>query len=177
MSNPQPNIHYKLLKDWNSGFVEWVIKRHPKNDRQQNGFMGGFIFGAPMETKEHIENTIKFACSLPLDFAGFGPLRYIKGSQLWNEAVKNNKIPKDTDEIFFFADSEHDLGNFTKKELMDFTLDAFQRFYYRPTYMVSQVFRNLLRNDYSLLYSGLKLLFSMKKEMNIFKKNYPPIEQ
>ena len=154
------------------------IRNAVKLSRKMNFItMGSFILGAPMETREHIENTIKFACSLPLDFAGFGPLRYIKGSQLWNEAVKNNKIPKDTDEIFFFADSEHDLGNFTKKELMDFTLDAFQRFYYRPTYMVSQVFRNLLRNDYSLLYSGLKLLFSMKKEMNIFKKNYPPIEQ
>jgi len=62
----------------------------------------------------------------------------------------------------------------TKKELMDYTLDAFQRFYYRPTYMVNQVFRNLIRNDYTLLYSGLRLLFSMKKEMGTFKKINPP---
>jgi len=154
------------------------IRNAVKLSRKMNFItMGSFILGAPMETKEHIENTIKFACSLPLDFAGFGPLRYIKGSQLWDEAVKDKKIPKDTNDIFYFADSEHGLGNFTKKELMDFTLDAFQRFYYRPTYMISQVFRNLSRNDFTLLYSGLKLLFSMKKEMNIFKKNHPPIEQ
>jgi radical SAM superfamily enzyme YgiQ (UPF0313 family) len=154
------------------------IRNAVKLSRKMNFItMGSFILGAPMETREHIENTIKFACSLPLDFAGFGPLRYIRGSQLWNEAVADNKIPKDTDEIFYFADSEHSLGNFTKKELMDFTLDAFQRFYYRPSYMISQIFRNLLRNDYTLLYSGLKLLFSMKKEMVTFKKVNPPAKQ
>jgi radical SAM superfamily enzyme YgiQ (UPF0313 family) len=154
------------------------IRNAVKLSRKMNFItMGSFILGAPMETKEHIENTIKFACSLPLDFAGFGPLRYIKGSQLWEEAVKENKIPKDTKEIFYFGDSEHGLGNFTKKELMDFTLDAFQRFYYRPTYMINQVFRNLLRNDYTLLYSGLKLLFSMKKEMGIFKRTNPTLKK
>lgn len=38
-------MNYKKLKDWNSGFVRWVIHRHPSNPKQQNGFMGGFIFG------------------------------------------------------------------------------------------------------------------------------------
>lgn len=45
MSNPQPLIHYKPLSDWSSGFSEWVIRRHPLSDKQQNGFMGGFVFG------------------------------------------------------------------------------------------------------------------------------------
>jgi len=36
---------YKKLEDWNSGFVNWVIRRHPTARSQQNGFMGGFIFG------------------------------------------------------------------------------------------------------------------------------------
>jgi hypothetical protein len=38
-------MNYKKLYDWNSGFVRWVIYRHPTNPKQQNGFMGGFIFG------------------------------------------------------------------------------------------------------------------------------------
>ena len=153
------------------------IRKAVKLSRKMNFItLASFILGAPIETKEHIENTIKFACSLPLDFAGFGPLRYIKGSQLWEEAVRDNKIPKDTKEIFYFSDSDIGLGNFTKKELIDFTLDAFQRFYYRPTYMIGQIYRNLLRNDTRLLYSGLKLLFSMKNQMHFFKKS-PPVKQ
>jgi len=38
-------MNYKKLKDWNSGFYQWVDRRHPHNGRKQNGFMGGFIFG------------------------------------------------------------------------------------------------------------------------------------
>ncbi len=153
------------------------IRKAVKLSRKMNFLtVGSFILGAPIETKEHIENTIKFACSLPLDFAGFGPLRYIRGSQLWDEAVENNKIPKDTDKIFYFGYSEQDLGNFTQKELMDYTLEAFQRFYFRPSYMIGQVYRNILRQDFSLLTSGLNLLFSMKKQMGIYKK-FDPAEK
>ena len=110
---------------------------------------GSFIFGAPIETKEHIKNTVKFACSLPLDIAGFGPLIYILGSELWVEAVKSKKISKDM--YVAFADSEKGLGNLTYKELLDYTVIAFQRFYYRPSYVLAQIYRSIKRNDYSLL--------------------------
>jgi len=38
-------MNYKKLNDWNSGFHNWVLIRHPHEKRKQNGFMGGFIFG------------------------------------------------------------------------------------------------------------------------------------
>lgn len=38
-------MNYKKIRDWNTGFYEWVNMRHPHNGRKQNGFMGGFIFG------------------------------------------------------------------------------------------------------------------------------------
>jgi hypothetical protein len=38
-------MNYTKLKDWNNGFVEWVLRRHPHGNRKQNGFMGGFLFG------------------------------------------------------------------------------------------------------------------------------------
>jgi len=38
-------MNYKKLRDWNSGFHDWVIRRHPSDNSKQNGFMGGFIFG------------------------------------------------------------------------------------------------------------------------------------
>jgi len=122
---------------------------------------GNFILGAPIETKEHIENTIKFACSLPLDVAGFGPLAYHMGSDLWKEAVKNNKISSDTNVVF--ADSEKGLGNFTTKELLDYTTIAFRRFYLRPSYLLGQVYRRMSRSEYSLLFYGLRFLFLIKK--------------
>jgi len=38
-------MNYKKLKDWNSGFVEAILRRHPKTKKDQNGFMGGTISG------------------------------------------------------------------------------------------------------------------------------------
>jgi radical SAM superfamily enzyme YgiQ (UPF0313 family) len=145
------------------------IKKAVKLSRKMNFItIGNFIFGAPFETEEHIEETIKFACSLPLDVVSFGPLIYIRGSQLWNEAVDSNKISKDKDIVF--ADSGRGLGNFTKKELIEYTIDAFQRFYFRPTYLLGQIYRSILRNDYSFLLSGLQFPFLAKKELDNVQK-------
>jgi len=38
-------MNYKKLPDWNSGFHDWIIRRHPHEGKKQNGFMGGFIKG------------------------------------------------------------------------------------------------------------------------------------
>ena len=110
---------------------------------------GTLIFGAPIETKEHIENTIKFVCSLPLDLAVFRPLYYEMGSDLWIDAVKNKKISKD--EFTVTADSRRDLGNFTPAELNKYIKKAFRRFYLRPSYIFGQINRALLHNDINQL--------------------------
>ena len=117
---------------------------------------GSFILGAPIETKKHLENTIKFACSLPLDIAVFGPLMYMKGSQLWLDAVKNKKISED--EHFVPADSRRGLGNFTIEELRRYSEGAFRRFYMRPSYIINQCYRGLLRKDLSLFTNGFNFL-------------------
>lgn len=138
------------------------IQETIKLAREMNFFtVGSFIFGAPIETKEHIENTIKFACSLPLDVALFGALGYMKGSELWYEAVQNNLISSDTGEVI--ADSKKGLGNFTLEEIIKYNNEAFQRFYFRPSYILGQIYRSISRNDYSLLFNGLNYLFRVKK--------------
>ncbi|KYK19916.1 hypothetical protein AYK24_04735 [Thermoplasmatales archaeon SG8-52-4] len=123
-----------------------------------------FIIGAPIETKQHIENTIRFACSLQLDYASFSPLAYIRGSQLWNEAVENGKISKDT--FIVLADSQKNLGNFTREQLITYTFQALKTFYFRPKYILRQMYRNILRNDYSLLFNGLRFLSMLKGRIN-----------
>ncbi|KYK25320.1 hypothetical protein AYK24_05110 [Thermoplasmatales archaeon SG8-52-4] len=135
--------------------------RKAVNLAREMGFVinASFILGAPIETKQHIENTIKFACSLPIDIASFGPLGYITGCQLWKEAVKDGKISKD--KFTTLADSRKGLGNFTPEELIAYTNQALKTFYLRPTYLINQVYRGLLRNDFSLLTNGWKFLFSI----------------
>jgi len=135
--------------------------RETVNLAREMGFFlsASFILGAPIETKQHIENTIKYACSLPIDIASFAPLGYIRGSRLWVEAVENNKISKDT--FIVITNSENDLGNFTREEIGSYTIQAYKKFYLRPNYLLSQISRSISRNDFSLLFRGWKFLFSL----------------
>ena len=116
-----------------------------------------FILGAPIETERHIEKTIKFACSLPLDVAIFSPLSYMYGSDLWNEAVQNGII-NENDGYSIIADSRRGIGNFTEKQLTNFCQKAFKRFYLRPSYISHQIIKAVMKNDYSLLKTGLNIL-------------------
>ncbi|KYK25322.1 hypothetical protein AYK24_05120 [Thermoplasmatales archaeon SG8-52-4] len=126
--------------------------------------IGNFILGAPIETKEDLEKTINFACSLPLDIAGFGPLIYIKGSELWDEAVNSKIISKDMSLVY--CGSDKGLGKLSYDEIVYYISLAYKRFYYNPNYIISQIFRGITRNDYSLLIHGLKFLFMLKGRLS-----------
>ena len=115
--------------------------------------LGSFILGAPIETKNHLEKTIQFARSLPLDISFFFPLHYMYGSDLWKEAVQNGLINKE--EYSVMADSQRGLGHFPRIELEKACKTAFKQFYLRPRYIVQQFHRSLLRKDFGVLKVGL----------------------
>jgi len=119
---------------------------------------GNFILGAPIETKEHIENSIKFACSLPLEQVGFSTLEYRYGSDLWIEAVNKGLIDKNENEVV--ADSNRGLANFSKEELQEFCNIGLRRFYFRPKYYVQQLAKAIYRRDFRILRIGMNMFFN-----------------
>ena len=118
---------------------------------------GTFILGAPIETKEHIERTIKFACSLPLDVVIFTVLTYKYGSELWNYAVKHGKIEQ-SDGYTIVADSKIGLGNFTREELEQYYNKAMNRFYLRPSYITRQILKLFKEEDFSTMKARINRL-------------------
>jgi len=118
---------------------------------------GSFIIGSHIETRDHIEQTIKFASSLPLDIVLFYPLIYTYGSDLWNEAVENGII-KNTELLSVWADSDSGLGNFSKEELEKMCNKAVKNFYLRPSYVARQFLRSILRKNFSVLRIGINYL-------------------
>jgi len=137
--------------------------------------IGNFIIGAPVEREEHIRKTIDFACSLPLDMAEFFILRYMPGSQLWEEAVAEGKISED--EYMVESDSERGLGNFTREELLHWKNVAYKRFYLRPSYVAGEVFKFLSRMDIRLLNAGFSLLKILLYRTEKDEKVWKSVEQ
>jgi radical SAM superfamily enzyme YgiQ (UPF0313 family) len=135
---------------------------------RKTGFLtiGYFILGAPIETEQHLKNTINFAKTLPLDQAIFSPLGYLKGSPLWHDAVSEGKIKEH--EYIVASDRDRGLGNFTSKELWDWCIWAYKDFYLRPSYIFDQLIQAFIRRDFRIIKEGYKLLL---REDNVLKYN------
>ena len=158
-----------VLDFYNKQITLQQIRKATSLAREMDFFIAAsFIIGAPIETKKHVENTIKFACSLPIDSANFVPLIYRMGSQLWLEAVKNKKISPHQYDIL--ADLSHNLGNFTEEEIIEYLTNAYKTFNFRPNHMLRQTFKTLLRKDYSLLINGFKFFIFFNKMSEIGEK-------
>lgn len=137
------------------------IENAVKMSRKMNFVtVGSFIFGASIETKENIEETINFILNLPFDSVIFRPLKYEVGSDLWTEAVEMGKISKD--EYAVPADSGRGLGNFTIDELNYYVNKATTRFYLRPSFFFGQFFRDFLAMDKTRLKNFFRVATSYK---------------
>jgi anaerobic magnesium-protoporphyrin IX monomethyl ester cyclase len=136
----------------------------------ETGFftIGSFIFGAPFETTEHFNRTLRFAKSLPLDSVSFLPLRYMIGSELWKQMVQEGKISEK--EYLVLSDKNRGLGNYTKEELLRHCMNAQRSFYGRPTFFVNLLKKSLRNNDMTYVQSYLSITFSSVKGI-FFKKN------
>jgi len=119
---------------------------------------GSFILGAPIETKKHLLETIRFAENLPLDSVSYLPLRYMAGSSLWEWAVGTGKI-LDSDYLVV-ADNNRGLGNFSKVELVTLCTNAQLRYYIRPKYFMSLLQTIVRQNKPEILISFAKILGS-----------------
>jgi anaerobic magnesium-protoporphyrin IX monomethyl ester cyclase len=116
------------------------------------GFLtvGNFIIGAPMETRQHIKRTFRFAYSLPIDLVSFTILQYNYHSDLWDEACKEGKISLE-DGYSIPSDSAKGLGKLPYEELQRLQKQAIQTFYLRPNYLLRQFYRSIKTKDFTLL--------------------------
>ncbi|MEM4258401.1 MAG: radical SAM protein [Candidatus Thermoplasmatota archaeon] len=115
-----------------------------------------FMLGAPLETKHHLINTIRFAKKLPIDAAGFFVLGYLYGSDLWWDAVKKGLIQPD--EYYVTVDSRRGIGNFTEQELNTYAMNAYKQFYMRPSLWIKQILHACKTHNSSFLKLGMSML-------------------
>ena len=118
--------------------------------------VGSFILGAPIEIREQIENTKKFAKSIPLDGAYFYSFVYMIGSPIWEDCVKEGKIKPDV--YFENIDKNKGLGNFTKKEMADIVNKVYYSYYLDPRLWLRELSYGFRKKDFRFIRQGLKVL-------------------
>jgi anaerobic magnesium-protoporphyrin IX monomethyl ester cyclase len=125
---------------------------------KEMGFLvgGNFIIGAPIETKKHIQDTILFAKSLPLDTVIFNHFAYPWGAPVWHEAVRQGKI--DPNEFLVLSDSKRGLAKFSAKEIDDLCMTAYRNFFFNPRYWYREIAYIISRRDFNFLNLGLQML-------------------
>ncbi len=93
---------------------------------------GFFIIGFPTETREDIEQTLRFARELPLHRAAFHSFIPLPGAEIWREMEREGELSRvDWDRYFFWARAYVPRG-MTLKELKRLHRKAFFLFYLRP---------------------------------------------
>ena len=117
---------------------------------------GTFIIGSPIETRDQINQTIKFATHLPLDAAIFFAYNYTYKSQIWQDAVDEGKIQ--SDEVRVIPDKRRGLGNFSPEEIFFLTKVANIRFFFNPVRWLRTVATAVKTNDYRMSVQGYEMV-------------------
>ncbi len=128
---------------------------------------GSFICGLPGETKETIENTVKFALSLGLDEANFYTLALYPGNELYHMMKKEGKIRHENYEDY--NPLAYDDGavlayvpdGMDEKELKQIIKKAHRRFYFRPAYVARQAMQIRSKEDIKRYWHAARALFKL----------------
>ncbi len=114
-----------------------------------------YTLGLPGETKETLENTVKFAVKLNSDYAQFGIAMPFPGTEFYEEAEKNNWLK--THDWSKFEASENSVLEYPglkSEEIADMAKKAYLKFYLRPYYILKRAYKIRSANECIQLVKG-----------------------
>lgn len=147
------NRIYYGIESGNEAILRTLLKESDLNQIKQavsdtkkvgiNTF-GYFMIGNPGETRESVEQTIRFSQELELDYAQFSKVTPMPATELYTMFLK------ETGRDFwreYILDENVDQAiprpgcELSEAEVLELTREAYMRFYYRPSYMMKALFR------------------------------------
>jgi radical SAM superfamily enzyme YgiQ (UPF0313 family) len=114
--------------------------------------LGSFIIGFLQDTKETINETIKFAKSLNLDYAQFSILTPYPGTPIFDYAKKNNMLLTENWSKYTAIEPIVKIEGASEKEIKALFQKSYITFYLRPRIVIEW----LKNKQFSFLKSGIK---------------------
>jgi radical SAM superfamily enzyme YgiQ (UPF0313 family) len=93
---------------------------------------GFFILGFPSETREDIEQTLRFSRELPIHRAAFHSFIPLPGTEVWSQMEASGELDRVDWERYFFWSGAYVPQGMTRKTLRRLHRKAFRSFYLRP---------------------------------------------
>jgi radical SAM superfamily enzyme YgiQ (UPF0313 family) len=136
------SVHKKTTKELQLKFME--------NTRKVGLLVNGcFILGLLKDTRESIEETIKFAKKLNPDTAQFYPLMVYPGTEAYEWAKNKGYLLTEDYSKWLTEEGLHDClisrPELTNKELVELCDEARRSFYLRPSYILSKLKQMITR--------------------------------
>jgi len=136
--------------------------------------LGYFLIGLPGETNETINDTIRFAKSLPLDFASFNFPSPVPGTEMWKKHLDHKYSEFNKVEMDHSNDPVIDINGISKDKLTQFKTEAYRKFYLRPIIIYKQLisvknftrFLSHIRDGWALLKKNIINLAMKKNQEN-----------
>lgn len=147
------NRIYYGIESGNEAILRTLLKESDLNqikeavsDTKKVGIntFGYFMIGNPGETRESVEQTIRFSQELELDYAQFSKVTPMPATELYTMFLKETGrdfwreyiLDENVDQTIPRPGCE-----LSEAEVLELTREAYMRFYYRPSYMMKALFR------------------------------------
>jgi anaerobic magnesium-protoporphyrin IX monomethyl ester cyclase len=129
-----------------------------------------FLFGIPGQTYEDGLKTIEFALELDPDIANFHAITPFPGTELYDNIDKYGTMSEDLTD-YTYQGAAFVPYTMTRDEIAELRQLALKRFYSRPRFLWRRLLALRTTNDLLAAWQGLKSLFWLQKEKNLFKHN------
>ena len=142
----------EILKNIHKGTTIEQAKTYMKNAKKAGLLVHGcFMVGNKGETRETMEQTLKFAIKLNPDSAQFFPLIPYPGTEAFGWAKENGYIKTYDWDKWLKEDGNHEcvlnLPDISSEDLVDFCTYARRKFYLRPRYLIYKTIQSVTNLD------------------------------
>lgn len=153
----------EILKTIRKGTTKKIISHAVKLSAQHGiDTFGFFILGLSGETKKSMQDTIEFACELPLSIAKFDIAIPYPGTDFYAELENENKLKSKDWNLYNCHQFENPIythPNLSWNIIKKYYKLAFRKFYIRPSYFGRRFCRDLKKGD---LFHDVRYFISTK---------------
>jgi len=129
-----------------------------------------FLFGIPGQTYEDGLKTIEFALELDPDMANFHAITPFPGTELYDNIEKYGTMSEDLSD-YTYQGAAFVPYTMTREQISELRQLALKKFYSRPKFLWRRFLALRSLNDLLAAWQGLKSLFWLQAEKNLFKRS------